>query len=589
MEANLYDQPAQARFLNTYVPINFGELYRIGSAQKEAVDQAQRELSANLHKWSEFQSPSAVDTARYYNLTIGKLSPVIEEMASNPDMIKTAEGRSKLQSMINNIDYKSLSNLKQSREGMLARQKANQELMLKGLFDPRWHDIDFANYDTLGSKQIFNDIAPLAYKSEVDLVEPFVNNLKDSFIKAGGGYEWYGVTPQQVVSQVDANMSSIMNTPYAQKHIEVLQQQGYTPEQATELFTNNIYKAAKEFARVNRREDTAYWENMKLAAKRAADKESGNIQNLTTLLRDDAKRLFLSNFSGLSGERLDQILKGAAPTPEEQQIISQSLDPSVVRGKIKNLFNNAVNETKNRNKALSIVADAMSQPLSDEANDILSSNGTDKRIGKNMYSSSNTSNFIRLDNLIYGLMGTTRGRDIAPAVRNMKGEAQKKAAESQVIRDKFDADLATPGRFHDTIVEGQPRTITDGSNVYHVKTMYIPVEQLEAAGYTSTQMREIGSTLNKGTVKNRLDNSIKQTYTFDDDVDEQEYKQDKSELQIISKQINESSRYLQVEVVNLVPSRGEAAINNDTKYNKNYGISTKLKDIQATISQSERR
>ena len=44
MQANRYDRAAEAPILNTYVPINFGELYRIGAAQKEAVDQAAIQL-----------------------------------------------------------------------------------------------------------------------------------------------------------------------------------------------------------------------------------------------------------------------------------------------------------------------------------------------------------------------------------------------------------------------------------------------------------------------------------------------------------------------------------------------------------------
>ena len=68
----MYDQAAQAQFLNTYAPINFGELYRIGSAQKQAVDEAAQQFSNQLQKFGEFRSPSQVDTQKYYDLTIGK-------------------------------------------------------------------------------------------------------------------------------------------------------------------------------------------------------------------------------------------------------------------------------------------------------------------------------------------------------------------------------------------------------------------------------------------------------------------------------------------------------------------------------------
>ena len=64
--------------------------------RKAAVDQAAANLQNNIQKWSEFQSPSAVDTKRYYDLTIGSMKDYITELASNPDLLKTQEGRSRL-------------------------------------------------------------------------------------------------------------------------------------------------------------------------------------------------------------------------------------------------------------------------------------------------------------------------------------------------------------------------------------------------------------------------------------------------------------------------------------------------------------
>ena len=61
--------------------------------------------------------------------------------------------------------------------------------MLSGKYNPLWHEVDFTNYNTLVSG-VFNDVAPLAYKSEVDLVKPYVDNLKPGFIRQEGAYDW---------------------------------------------------------------------------------------------------------------------------------------------------------------------------------------------------------------------------------------------------------------------------------------------------------------------------------------------------------------------------------------------------------------
>lgn len=247
MATNRFDKPIESEYISQYTPIPFEQLYAIGKANNEIVDKAYQDLGNQFTKWSEFRSPSAVDTKRWYDLTVGAGQDVVNKLAANPDLIKTAEGRSLIQSFINTRPYNELSQLQQSREGLLQRQKVNQQLMLSGKYNPLWHEVDFTNYNTLDSG-VFNDVAPLAYKSEVDLVKPYVDNLKPGFIRQEGAYDWRGVSSERTDQEIANNISAIYNTPEAQKHIQVLIQQGYTPEQANALFASRIYRAGREFA-----------------------------------------------------------------------------------------------------------------------------------------------------------------------------------------------------------------------------------------------------------------------------------------------------------------------------------------------------
>lgn len=247
MATNRFDKPIESEYISQYTPIPFEQLYAIGKVNNERVDKAYQDLGNQFTKWSEFRSPSAVDTKRWYDLTVGAGQDIVNKLAANPDLIKTAEGRSLIQSFINTRPYNELSQLQQSKEGLLQRQKVNQQLMLSGKYNPMWHDIDFTNYNTLDSG-VFNDVAPLAYKSEVDLVKPYVDNLKPGFIRQEGAYDWRGVSSERTDQEIANNISAIYNTPEAQKHIQVLIQQGYTPEQANALFANRIYRAGREFA-----------------------------------------------------------------------------------------------------------------------------------------------------------------------------------------------------------------------------------------------------------------------------------------------------------------------------------------------------
>ena len=248
---NRFDKPVEGQYVSQYVPIPFEQLYQLGKYYNEEVDKAQQELSASVNKWSEFRSPSAVDTKQWYDATIGGAKQIVNDMINNPDLIKTPEGRSRITSYINSRPYDVLSNLQQSKEAMLSRQKANQELALSGKYNPLWHDVNFADYDTTKGG-VFRDTAPLAYKSIRDLTEPFVNDLKDEFIATKGGYDYFGVSPERALAQVNSNWSSIYNTPEAQKHIQTLMNQGLTQDEAVGTFRNMINSAAVEYSRVNR-------------------------------------------------------------------------------------------------------------------------------------------------------------------------------------------------------------------------------------------------------------------------------------------------------------------------------------------------
>ena len=252
MAVNRFSTPVDSQYISQYVPIPFQELYAIGKEYNTQRQQAEKQLSDYVQKWSEFESPSAVDTQRWYDITMKPAIKVAEQYARNPELLKTPEGRSSIYNLINSLPYEELSALKSSRNNMLKRQEMNMKLAAEGKYNPLWHDVDFTNYDTLSSSGIFNDLSPLAYKSEVDLVKPYVDNLKDGYLYSQGEYDYFGVSPDITDEQVRNNISAIYNTPEAQMHIKALMKQGLTEEEANQQFVRSIYQAGREFARVNR-------------------------------------------------------------------------------------------------------------------------------------------------------------------------------------------------------------------------------------------------------------------------------------------------------------------------------------------------
>ncbi len=554
MAANMYDQAAQAQFINTYVPINFGELYRIGAAQKAAVDEAAQQFGTQLQKFGEFQSPSQIDTQRYYDLTIGRqdFQNAINQMVSNPDALKDAAFRSQLQSMINSVDYGTLSNLRSSRDAMLKRQEVNQKLMLENRFNPLWHDVDFANYDTVNSK-IFDDIAPLPYMSVRELVEPYVNNLKGEFLGAKNGFLWNGVTDEMTDAQLQKNLSSIQNTPQYQKYLETYQKMGLNPEQAQQQLLNEIYTAGREYTWNKADRDPMAIENMRLQRKYAsAANTANNLLNLTRVLESDATRNHLLKFTNLTPQEVDAFAEQGfkALSPEKQQEVLNLKNPGYVESKMKNYYDQVLKDTRRRSTAENAVIDLMSTPISYEASDKYAAYGTTGKQDKDgFYTANNSSNFKLAKELVYNTIGKDADKGL----------------------QKFISLWNDGNNFSNFKISSDQRMISDGNDIYVVKHAYIPEDQLLKARIDRKSLSALGTPVT-------VDAGPKTTERYDN----------RGNLESTTTSSSTPVKTIRITVLQQLPRSGEAAITSDAAWmDKNLGIQTKTQDIQDMLSQEE--
>lgn len=554
MAANMYDQAAQAQFINTYVPINFGELYRIGTAQKAAVDEAAQQFGTQLQKFGEFQSPSQIDTQRYYDLTIGRqdFQNAINQMVSNPDALKDAAFRSQLQSMINSVDYGTLSNLRSSRDAMLKRQEVNQKLMLENRFNPLWHDVDFANYDTVNSK-IFDDITPLPYMSVRELVEPYVNNLKGEFLGAKNGFLWNGVTDEMTDAQLQKNLSSIQNTPQYQKYLETYQKMGLNPEQAQQQLLNEIYTAGREYTWNKADRDPMAIENMRLQRKYAsAANTANNLLNLTRVLESDATRNHLLKFTNLTPQEVDAFAEQGfkALSPEKQQEVLNLKNPGYVESKMKNYYDQVLKDTRRRSTAENAVIDLMSTPISYEASDKYAAYGTTGKQDKDgFYTANNSSNFKLAKELVYNTIGKDADKGL----------------------QKFISLWNDGNNFSNFKISSDQRMISDGNDIYVVKHAYIPEDQLLKARIDRKSLSALGTPVT-------VDAGPKTTERYDN----------RGNLESTTTSSSTPVKTIRITVLQQLPRSGEAAITSDAAWmDKNLGIQTKTQDIQDMLSQEE--
>lgn len=280
MAVNRYDNPAQAQFINTYVPIPFEQLYTLGKEAKAEVDKAYNAYTSALDKWGEFKSPSEVDTKAFYGETYGRALPIAEEMARNIDLIKTPEGRAKIFSAINNVDRAKLSMLKQSADNLRARQEINAKLMMEGKYNPLWHDVDFTNYNTQSSG-IYNDLAPLAYKDIRELSDPYYSKLQKGYLYTKGGYDYFGNTMEDLEGVANAHLNDIANTPEAKMHMQkYMESTGANAQQALEwlrqsVIDSNIDRTIRPVREVNKFALEAMRQQGELNKLRAKNGEAG--------------------------------------------------------------------------------------------------------------------------------------------------------------------------------------------------------------------------------------------------------------------------------------------------------------------------
>lgn len=253
MTANRYDQAAEAPILNTYVPINFGELYRIGATQKAAVDEAAKQFSTALQKFGEFRSPSAVDTQNWYNLTINRkdVQDAISQIAQNPDAMKDASFRANLQSLINSTDYSSLSLLKESADNLRAGLEMRAKMEAEGKYNEGWDDSNITQYDTLSNKRVFSDITPIRYMTADELSNPYFSNLKPSSLgsvwKDGVKYNRASITYDTLYDIANAGFNDLVSTPQGQKYYkEALQATGGNEAAAREAFVGMIANSQRD-------------------------------------------------------------------------------------------------------------------------------------------------------------------------------------------------------------------------------------------------------------------------------------------------------------------------------------------------------
>ena len=593
MAANMYDQAAQAQFINTYVPINFGELYRIGAAQKQAVDQAAEQFTTQLQKFGEFRSPSRVDTENYYNMTIGRedFQNAINQMVSNPDYMKDASNRAQLQSLINSVDYAALSQLKESADYQRMGLQTRAKMKAEGRLKDSWDKSDIANYDTLGTGKIFDDITPVAYMNLNELSTPYFNDLKPGFLGTdyvnGTRYVVTGNNMEDLMAVATAKFNDLIDTPQGQKYFEeYLAMNNGDANAAKSQFINAVAQSQIDRTRRPKYDvDPAFIEQLRYSLKAKAAEASKASQVLPDLSRILATTTVQNNLATLGGL-----------TPEERSAVASGQANSEVYQKAsRNMSNNLKTAWNSLSKASGInsasrkLLDMISQPLSKEVDTSLLVEGGGEALGKDAKLTNSTANMTLGTDMTFGLLGYENGA-LGYAMSNMQNasdEKQKKAWKDRSVAMATIQQAWYNDQFRDVIVKGSGQVLSDNNEVYHKRKVYIPIDQLRNIGFESISKGDFSKLIGSKVVS-LGDNIDKQQIEITQEYDPKtgEVLKGETTKKLTRKKLDDSDLYVEFDATYpLQIGNNEATITRNANYERQVRtLGTKEKYSQAEDS-----
>lgn len=593
MAANMYDQAAQAQFINTYVPINFGELYRIGAAQKQAVDQAAEQFTTQLQKFGEFRSPSRVDTENYYNMTIGRedFQNAINQMVSNPDYMKDASNRAQLQSLINSVDYAALSQLKESADYQRMGLQTRAKMKAEGRLKDSWDKSDIANYDTLGTGKIFDDITPVAYMNLNELSTPYFNDLKPGFLGTdyvnGTRYVVTGNNMEDLMAVATAKFNDLIDTPQGQKYFEeYLAMNNGDANAAKSQFINAVAQSQIDRTRRPKYDvDPAFIEQLRysLKAKAAGASEASQVlPDLSRILATTTVQNNLATLGGLTPEERSAVASGQANS-EVYQKASRNMSNN-----LKTAWNN-LSKSSGINSASRKLLDMISQPLSKEVDTSLLVEGGGEALGKDAKLTNSTASMTLGADMTFGLLGYENGA-LGYAMSNMQNasdEKQKKAWKDRSVAMATIQQAWYNDQFRDVIVKGSGQVLSDNNEVYHKRKVYIPIDQLRNIGFESISKGDfsklIGSkVVSLGDIIDKQQIEIKQEY----DPETGEVLKGETTKKLTRKKLDDSDLYVEFDATYpLQIGNNEATITRNANYERQVRtLGTKEKYSQAEDS-----
>lgn len=193
-----YDQPVDMPIPELY---DTGLMQAYTQAIREQFEKGEKRLDEFASKYGNFTSPFAKDIQEWDSLTMGRINNIYNDLVSKGiDPLRSREGQAIMAQAIRQTPVGKLNMLKQSAETGSAYQRAIQDAMRRGEYNPEFEKwalgnlgiSSFNDYDTLKSGQ-WQRTAPDVWKTLGDATNTWFDEIKPTDKGRKNGFLWRGI------------------------------------------------------------------------------------------------------------------------------------------------------------------------------------------------------------------------------------------------------------------------------------------------------------------------------------------------------------------------------------------------------------
>lgn len=216
MAVNLYEGPAEQRFIDTYAPLPFQELMQVGQQFQRERERTEQAIQEFYTEYGDFMSPSQRDIESMTQTTFGAFQPQLDRMRMDPEYLRSREGQAGIMQAIRGVDRSKIAQLRQGAEMLRERARLRAKLESEGRYKASWDPYaDLSQYDTLAQGIISPSI--LEYQSMEELTKPYTSELKPGYMYHIDPYRYFtGITEEDVRRTLEPQFESITSTPQGQ-------------------------------------------------------------------------------------------------------------------------------------------------------------------------------------------------------------------------------------------------------------------------------------------------------------------------------------------------------------------------------------